>query len=128
MFTVSPTSNIQDACDALLEADRLTARALSIIACTDVEAGTGLPAEMLLALGARRTGADARMLVNAAGTLRWIPATSGAFARGDLSWGQVRAIVGALRPVDASGRALIDELIRSQASRLTTMDPDELVA
>lgn len=128
MFTVSPTSTIQDACDALLEADRLTARALSIIGCTDVEASTGLPAEMLLGLGARRTGADARMLVNAAGTLRAMPATSAAFARGDLSWGQVRAIVVAVRSVDVVGRGRIDELIRSEAFRLGRMDPDELVA
>src|SRR5438132_9006665 len=99
----SSTSRIQDACDALVEADRLTARALSIIGRTDVEASSGLPAEMLLALAARRTGAEARMLVASAATLRAMPATCAAFARGDLSWGQVRAIVTAVRSVDVSG-------------------------
>lgn len=128
MFSVSATTSIQDACDALLEADRLTAQALSIIGRTDVEASTGLPAEMLLALGARRTGAEARMLVNAAATLRAMPVTSAAFARGDLSWGQVRAIVTALRSVDVEGRARIDALISSEAARLSSMDPDELLA
>jgi hypothetical protein len=128
MFAISSTSKIQDACEALLEADRLTANALSIIGRSDVEASTGLPAEMLLSLGARRTGADARMLVNAAATLRWMPATSAAFGRGDLSWGQVRAIVTAVRSVDTSGRSQIDELIRDAAGRLSSMDPDELLA
>jgi len=128
MFSISATTNIQDACDALLEADRLTARALTIIGHSDVEASSGLPAEMLLCLGARRTGADARMLVNAAATLRGMPTTSAAFARGDLSWSQVRAIVTAVRSVDRAGRARIDELISSEAHRLGRMDPDELVA
>jgi hypothetical protein len=128
MFAISPTSKIQDACDALLEADRLTAQALSILGLSDVEASTGLPAEMLLSLGARRTGADARMLVNAAATLRWMPATSAGFARGDLSWGQVRAIVAAVRSVDAAGRCRVDELVRGHAERLNRMDPDELLA
>ena len=128
MFATSSKTNIQDACDALVEADRLTAQALSIIGRTDVEASTGLPAEMLLSLGARRTGADARMLVNAAAALRWMPATSAAFARGDLSWGQVRAIVAAVRSVDAAGRARIDDLIRRVGQRLEHMDPDELLA
>jgi len=127
MFAISST-NIQDACNALVEADRLTAQALSIIGCTDVEASMGLPAERLLSLGARRTGADARMLVNAAATLRWMPATAAAFARGDLSWGQVRAIVAAVRSVDAAGRARIDEVIGGVGQRLDRMDPDELLA
>jgi hypothetical protein len=128
MFALSSSRNIEDACDALLEADRLTASALAIIGRTDVEASTGLPAEMLLILGARRTGADARMLVNAAATLRSMPATSNAFARGDLSWGQVRAIVVAVRSIDPAGRARVDELIRSEGQHLNRMDPDELLA
>jgi hypothetical protein len=128
MFAICSTSKIQDACDALLEADRLTANAICIIGRSDVEASTGLPAEMLLSLGARRTGADARMLVNAAATLRWMPATSAAFERGDLSWGQVRAIVVSVRSVDGAGRTQIDELVRAAADHLTRMDPDELLA
>ncbi|HEV2686263.1 MAG TPA: hypothetical protein VGW79_06465, partial [Actinomycetota bacterium] len=55
------TPTIHDACNALLQSDRLIADAISIIASSDVEAQTGLPTEMLLVLGARRTGIDARM-------------------------------------------------------------------
>ncbi|MGZ4242548.1 MAG: hypothetical protein ACXVQ7_13180, partial [Actinomycetota bacterium] len=55
-------SSIEDACDALLEADRLTAKALHILSATDVEATCGLPTEILLALRARRTGTEARFM------------------------------------------------------------------
>ena len=127
MLVSRTRTSIQDACDALLEADRLTAEAIAIIGRVDADASTGLPTEMMLALGARRTGADARMLVRAAATLRGMPATTSAFARGDLSWSQVRQIVGSVRSVDAPGRARIDGLISSEAERLQRMDPDELL-
>ncbi|HEV2685833.1 MAG TPA: DUF222 domain-containing protein, partial [Actinomycetota bacterium] len=111
----------------MLEADRLVARALSIIGTVDCERETGLQTEMLLVLGARRTGADARMIVHAAGTLRAMPAVARAFAGGELSWSQVRAITTAVRSVDARGRAHIDRLIAFNAPRLCQMDPDELL-
>jgi len=119
---------IQDACDALLEADQLTARALSIIGSVDIEATCGLPAEMMLALGARRSGADAKMLVNAAATLRAMPYTASAFADGSLSWSQVRSITLAVRTVDAAGKSTIDELIGRHADGHSSMDPDEMIA
>jgi hypothetical protein len=128
MLAVRSETTIEDACDALIEADRLTARALSIIGCVDCESAIGLPTEMMLVLGARRTGADARMLVNAAETLRAMPATASAFARGDLSWSQLRAIVNGVRTVDAAGRAQLDDLIATQTDRPAQMDPDELLA
>jgi Domain of unknown function (DUF222)/HNH endonuclease len=127
MFTPTTNASIQDACDALLESDRLIARALSIIANVDIDP-TGLPAEMVLALGARRTAADARMLVNAARALRSMPSTASAFERGEVSWSQVRQIVSSIRTVDASGRARIDELIATDAERLVQTDPDEIVS
>jgi hypothetical protein len=112
----------------LIEADQHTAHAISIISRVACESATGLPTEMMLVLGARRTGADARMLVNAAETLRAMPATASAFARGELSWSQVRAVVSAVRSVDSAGRAQLDDLIATQTDRLAQMDPDELLA
>src|SRR5947208_17005402 len=120
--TISSRKSIQQACDALLEADRLTAEAISIISHADVEASTGLSPEMLLVLSARRTGADARMLVNAAAMLRDMPVTAAAFARGDLSWGQIRAIVAGVRTVDIEGRSRIDELVARESHRLHKME------
>src|SRR5438270_1556056 len=109
---------IHDACDALLEADRLVARALGIIGTVDCERATGLPTEMMLVLGARRTGTDAYMMVNAASTLRGMPSTKAAFERGDLSWSQVRAVTSAVRSLDQAGREQIDDLITFNAPRL----------
>src|SRR5437879_1870161 len=68
------------------------------------------------------------MLANSAATLRAMPATASAFASGELSWSQVRAIVSAVRTVDGAGRAQVDDLIARQTDRLATMDPDELLA
>jgi len=121
-------NTIQDACDMLLESDRLVARALSIIATVDCERVTGLPTEMMLVLGARRTGADAYGLVNAAATLRGMASVARAFGAGDLSFSQVRAITAAVRSLDAAGREQIDRLIAFNAPRLSQMDPDELLA
>src|SRR4029077_7103357 len=97
-------NSIQDACDAFVESDRLIARALSIIGTVECERTTGLPTEMMLALGARRTAADDYQLVHPACTLRGMPAVARAFGTGDLSWSQVRAIASAVRAVDAAGR------------------------
>src|ERR1041385_3889156 len=121
-------NTIQAACDDILEADRLIARALSTIGVVDCETSTGLPTEMMLVLGARRTGADAYTLVNAAATLRAMPAVASAFGSGALSWSQVRAITTAVRSVDGTGREHIDRLIAFNAPRLAQMDPDELLA
>jgi len=121
-------NTIQAACDDILEADRLIARALSTIGVVDCETSTGLPTEMMLVLGARRTGTDAYTLVNAAATLRAMPAVASAFGSGRLSWSQVRAITTAVRSVDGTGREHIDRLIAFNAPRLAQMDPDELLA
>src|SRR5438270_6144931 len=95
---------------ALRAADAITSTAIHLIQQGSLEPMTGLPNEMNLALAGRRTGAEARMLMNAATTLLVMPFTRAAFDRGDLSWGQVRAIVGAMRSIDVSKRPVIDEL------------------
>lgn len=124
----APRASISDACALLREADRLIARALAIVASTEAERQRGLPSEMCLMLDGRRTGAEARMMTGAAATLRAMPFTAAAFADGSLSWGQVRAIVTAVRRVDASGRRAVDELVGRLARELADADPDELIA
>jgi hypothetical protein len=113
---------------ALKAADGLIATALDLIDQHEIEPTMGLPSEMFLCLEGRRTGADARMLTNAAATLRGMPFTKAAFERGDLSWAQVRAIIASMRLVDTTGRAAIDELVRSRAACASDADPDELLA
>src|SRR2546421_11066059 len=87
---------------ALRAADALTSTAIHLIQQGSLEPMTGLPSEMNLSLAGRRTGTEARMLMNAANTLLAMPFTKAAFDRGDLSWGQVRAIVCAMRSIEVS--------------------------
>jgi len=124
---VDPNTSLAQACEELRAADELIASALSVIGAHDVEADTGLPAEMLLSLIARRTGSEARFLIDAVATLRAMPFLESAFGRGDVSWSQVRAICVAVRVVDQAGRASVDTLIGSLAASLRDADPDELI-
>jgi hypothetical protein len=111
----------------LKAADSLIATALDLIDHHEIEPKIGMPSEIFFCLEGRRTGADARMLTNAAATLRGMPFTKALFDRGDLSWAQVRAIVVSVRVVDPAGRAAIDELVRSRAAWASDADPDELL-
>jgi hypothetical protein len=113
---------------ALLVADALTSTAIHLLQQGNLEPMTGLSTEMTLSLAGRRTGAEARMLMNTATTLLAMPLTKAAFDRGDLSWGQVRAIICAMRPVEVSKRTAIDELIGRLADSSRDADPEELIA
>jgi hypothetical protein len=111
----------------LRNADALIARAVELVGHGDVESATGLPAEMILSLEGRRTGSEARMIVQAASTLRSMPALAAAFRNGAVSWGQVRAIVSACASLPAADRAQIDRLVEEQAGALSQAEPDRLV-
>jgi len=106
----------------------MTSTAINLLQQGALEPMTGLPTEMTLSLAGRRSGTEARMLMNATTTLLAMPFTKAAFDRGDLSWDQVRAIVGATRSVDASKRSSIDELIARHADLSRDADPEELIA
>ncbi|HWH32638.1 MAG TPA: DUF222 domain-containing protein, partial [Egibacteraceae bacterium] len=90
----------------------------------------GLPLELLLSLACRMTGADRRMLVTAGEVLADMPATALLFREGALSWGQVRAVVAAVRRLPVEDRAQIDARIAASAERhdgIDAYDPDQLV-
>jgi hypothetical protein len=90
----------------------------------------GLPLEQLLGLGARLTGADRRMLVNAGEVLRDLPAVSGLFTAGELSWGQVRAVVGAAKVLRKADRETLDARVRETVAErggVEGFDADQLV-
>lgn len=77
--------------------DELQAEAVSLAAglqCSgeDVEQ-TGIPAEQWLAIEGRMTRSDRRMLAAVAEHLQHLPLTGREFARGGLSWSQVRILV-----------------------------------
>jgi len=127
MQSIELNSSLAQACEDLRAADASIASPLRVIGARDVEADTGFPAEMLLSLVARRTGSEARFLMDAAATLRAMPFMESAFASRDLSWSQVRAICVAVRVLDACGRATVDTLVGSLAASWREADPEELV-
>lgn len=108
---------------AVLAAGRLAATGV----CEHAE---GLPLELFLALACRMTGADRRMLIAAGETLADMPATAALFRDGAISWGQVRAITGAVRRLSAADRAELDGRIAASAAMyegIDAYDPDQLV-
>ena len=108
---------------AVISAGRLASSGV----CERVE---GLPLELLLGLACRLTGADRRMLVAAGEALADMPMTAALFRDGALSWGQVRAITGAVRRLSIADRAELDERIAASAAMyhgIDAYDPDQLL-
>jgi hypothetical protein len=111
----------------LARAVRLAGRLAGSGVCERVE---GLPLEHWIGLAGRLTGADRRMLVTAGEVLADLPTVSRLFAQGALSWGQVRAIVCAVRRLSQADRAVVDaRLARTVAVHggVDVFDPDGLV-
>lgn len=61
--------------------------------------------------------------MEASSVLSQMPRTSSAFSAGDLSWSVVRAVVVAVRCLDAAGRAAVDAAIGSAPD----LDPEALL-
>lgn len=108
---------------ALREADIAIAHAIDLLSRTDVQAETGLTAELFLSLEAGWTAPEARMVVRAERTLRAMPLTKANFRAGKLSWSQVRAIVSSMRAVDIAGCAEIDAIVAGRVED----EPDALL-
>jgi len=120
---------------ALHAADRAMAHAVETAGAL-LEAGTceeeaGLPLDLWLAGAARLTGADRSTLLTAADTLRSLPTVAGLFAEGELSWAQVRQIVGATKRLSRADRAEVDARIAATVASYPdgagAFDPDGLV-
>jgi hypothetical protein len=124
----SDASAVDTLITTLRAADALTAIATALLARLaprgEIERATGLPTAMLLGLAARRPRWEAGALIEAAGALRAMPATAEAFARGALSWAQVRAIVRSVKHLDAAGRAAVDGIVGSELDRHPDAEPE----
>ncbi len=132
--------------EQLREADRLIARALEGILLlqdhADVAGTTGIGIESWVATIARRTRADARMLLAAAEMVRRLPTLRAAFQEGRLSWAQVRSVALKTRrlpahldervdsaiaqALDGVGGAEPDAVTRVIAWSLATLDPQQV--
>lgn len=107
--------------------DRLSARAVTLARALDgrravAEEGMSVDAALRLHTGA--ASSDVSMLLTAGEVLDTMPATAGLFARGVLSWGQVRGLVAGARRLDGATRAALDDHLGTNADRLAAMDPD----
>ncbi|WP_052668303.1 DUF222 domain-containing protein [Nitriliruptor alkaliphilus] len=113
-----------------VDAERTTARLVeALIVLEDAgvaPAATGVGLEQWLAIVGRSTRSDRRMLTTAAAVCRRLPTLRTAFADGEVSWSQVRAV--ALK-VERSPRHLDDRLDAALARAIdgaAGADPDAL--
>jgi len=116
--------HVASALQCLVEADQLIARALDVLVELElsdddhVRDVTGVALSQWLAIVARRTSADVRMLRTAAKVCGRLPSLRAGFVGGRLSWAQVRSVALICHrlpthvddTVDAAIAAIIDEV------------------
>lgn len=120
--------------ETVTEINRLQVRAIQQVARLqssneDLE-HTGIAADVWLAVEARMTRTDRRMLAAVAEHIGRLPLAAREFARGGLSWSQVRTIVTMLvrdHKVCADEWEAVDEAIASAVGQANDDDPDEVV-
>jgi hypothetical protein len=130
-----PELELAQLLERLREVDRLLAGALDdLLLLQDsclAETATGAPLERWLAVVARRTGADRRMLATAARACRRLPTLHAAFGEGRVSWAQVRAVALAVERVpghlDDAVDAEIAEVLLASDGDGPPAEPDDLV-
>ena len=114
--------------EQLREADRLIARALEGILLlqdhADVAGTTGVGIEAWVAAIARRTRADARMLLAAAEMARRLPTLRAAFQEGRLSWAQVRSVALKTRRLPGHLDDRVDAAIAQALDGVGGAEPD----
>ena len=114
--------------EQLREADRLIARAIEGILLlqdhADVAMVTGVSLESWVTTIARRTRADARMLLAAAEMARRLPTLRAGFQEGRLSWAQVRAVALKARPLPRSLDDRVDQAIADALDGTGGSEPD----
>lgn len=133
-----PTDEVLAGCpplERLLEVlehiDHLNATALDLVdrlqESGEAEALTGLPLEVWLSARGRQVRSDRQMLGTAADVLRWLPTLRLAFARGQVSWGQVRAIVLMVVKLPSHLHDAIDAELAAAIPALEDAEPDALL-
>ncbi len=117
--------------DTLAEMDRLAASAVAQIGqfheTGEVEASTGVPLELWLAIEGRRTRSDRRMLATASDVLERLPSLASAFGSGQVSWAQVRAVVCETRRLPGHLYDPVDAALARAIETTSDAEPDVLV-
>lgn len=92
-----------------------------------IETLEGVTLDTALNLVTRAPSSDRAMQLTAADVLRDMPATMRLFAAGQLSWGQVRAIVAEAKRFGRDARLQLDARIGASADLFSKMDPDDAI-
>jgi hypothetical protein len=127
-----------DACEPLAElldcvaaADRANARTVELLArlhlTGEAEAVTGVSVELWL-LRAGLPASDRRMLATAVTQLGRLPAVADGFARGVVSWGQVRTVCLLTQRLSVDDAGEFDLTLAPSIDRYAGADPDGLLA
>ena len=118
-------------CEAAAQRARLDARIIELAGVVQrsgtIEMLEGVTLDTALSLVTRMPASDRAMLLTSADVLADMPVTMSLLKSGELSWGQVRHIVAAVRRLPRDQRALIDAVIAASRDQLAKMDPDELI-
>ncbi len=113
-----------------VEAERTTARLIEqllVLSETGLtEAATGVPLEQWLAVVARSTRSDRRMLMTAVGVCRRLPSLRAGFGAGEVSWSQLRAVALKLERVPRLLDDRLDGALASAIDGAAGADPDAL--
>jgi hypothetical protein len=91
-----------------------------------VEKTEGLPLDLWLALEHRLTRSERWMLLEVSRVLSSMPATRILWAKGKLSWSQVRAVVCRAGGMARDDREILDSRVEESVDLVDRMDPDQL--
>lgn len=114
----------------LVDADRQIARAIDVLADLDSSAiveATGVGANQWMAIVARRTTSDVRMIMTSAKVCRRVPSLRAGFVAGRLSWAQVRAVALVCHRLPTHLDDSIDGAVASVVNDDTVDEPNAVV-
>lgn len=118
-------------CERLTRRARLDAEIVELTGVVarsgTIEALEGLTLDTALNLVTRAPSSDRSMQITAAEVLSDMPATMRLFAGGELSWGQVRAIVADVKRFSRDARRELDARIDASADLFAKMDADDAI-
>ena len=124
-------ASVEALAELLCEADRLHARAVTMIADLETDPAAeavGLGSEGLLREDAHRTGSEARLLVAASERLAWLPTLAALLAEGAVSWSTVRVVVAQTRHLTVEQLGWVDAAVAADTDGFCRCDADGQVA
>jgi len=126
--------HVASALQCLVDADQLLARALNVLVDLElagddhVREVTGVALSQWLAIVARRTSADVRMLRTAAKVCGRLPSLRAGFVEGRLSWAQVRSVALICHRLPTHIDDTVDDAIAAIIDEVSAYEPNAVVS